>query len=117
MLENDVLQNKMSSIFINSFAIKLTKKKVIRNFFAINSVKKFKRMLSKSIIKGKRFNLQRKLSQFLLLKLNTTIHTLGWSKSILDSKKLLNNNEVFLNKKIMRHPNHVLKCGDIIHFK
>lgn len=117
ILENDVLQNKMSSIFINSYAIKLTKKKVIRNFFAINTVKKFKRMLSKSIRKGKRFNLQRKLSQCLLLKLNTVIHTLGWSESILNSKSLLKNREIFLNDKIINYANHVLKIGDLIKFK
>lgn len=113
-INNNFNLKKNSNILIKHKTIKLTRLKVIKNFYSINSNKKLKKMLKQSLVKGKRYSLQSLFSQKLLLKLDTLCYEMNWSRSVLDSKNPLKRKEIFVNNTLQTSKRLFLKPGDLL---
>ena len=89
-------------------------KQLLKNFYGNISEKKFKNLIKKLKQKKKKINIFKNFILNLEHRLDINLVRLNFTKTIYQSRQLINHKKIKINNKIINKPNFFLKKGDII---
>ncbi len=97
------------------FQKRLFEKQQFRNFYGCIHEYQLKNLLQNLSKKDNKINIFKKFVILLESRLDINLVRLKLTKTIFQSKQLINHKKVKINNKIINKPNFLLKKGDIIH--